>query len=49
MDADGQNGQDFQQISISYACTGREGGFAYECTHAYSEGGKVENFDFLRT
>ena len=47
MDADGQNGQDFQQISISYACTGREGGFAYKCTHAYSEGGRVENFDFF--
>ena len=47
MDADGQNGRDFQRISISYACTGREGGFAYKCTHAYSEGGRVQNFDFF--
>ena len=47
MDADGQNGRDFQRISISYACTGREGGFAYKRTQAYSEGGRVEKFDFF--
>lgn len=35
----------FKHFSISHAWTRRERGFAYKCTHAYSEGGRVKHLD----
>ena len=37
----------YRNISIVYACTGREGGSFNECTFAYSEGGRVKICDFF--